>query len=469
MEIYPAPHEPMHPYYHHHQMNAITTSSTPTITPPPRSPYRPTVPQRSLPVNVCCRRRHRFRRDPQASSPSITTTLRRMSAASNLNRTTTQMGSTYHAYPFSASSTASSPLPPLSPSYSPSTLSEQLPEILDGLSFPGSSLVDVSHYDSVMDEKQSSYKLLDTFRARLEKFPDPDPPDLISILGPGHNRARSDSVLFKARRARKAAAPTTVIHQGTSFEILNPRESLNVARIVSYIEDVDAYSNSNHRDSYPNASTTFPAGHHDSYWGTLPPFEPEANQKVHDDLVGDSPHHPMPSISERLEEPDAESCYSPSVRPLSRTLSMIRPWTAHNDSDLGEPGPPVSFDDSSNTPLTSPDRDGYGEGYGEEYGIGIGTGNRDIGIDIAALYDIGYLPEQGKGTDNPTTIIYSQHKPLRKKSTVGRKKRKGFSSPSTSGFLPSRSARTNIPNPLKRLRGIAHALRKKTFPRANLS
>lgn len=38
------------------------------------------------------------------------------------------------------------------------------------------------------------------------------------------------------------SAQVTVSHDGTAFEILNPRKSLNTARIVSFIEDTDRFS-----------------------------------------------------------------------------------------------------------------------------------------------------------------------------------------------------------------------------------
>lgn len=58
--------------------------------------------------------------------------------------------------------------------------------------------------------------------------------------------------------AHTTQTAATISHGGASFEILNPRKSLDVARIVSYIEDVDGYSmfSDNRRDSRIS-STTF--------------------------------------------------------------------------------------------------------------------------------------------------------------------------------------------------------------------
>jgi hypothetical protein len=138
----------------------------------------------------------------------------------------------------------------------------------------------------------------------------------------------------------------TVEHQGTSFEILNPHESLKFARIVSYIEDVDNSSiTDDQRDSFnaprPQSETlilehdeTIEASHdhkqdHDHY------ISDADEEKAHYDLIGDIPYHPMPSISERLEgnETDIPQSLRWSSPPQSR------PMTAQSyGSELGEPG-----------------------------------------------------------------------------------------------------------------------------------
>ncbi|KAL4875034.1 hypothetical protein BJY04DRAFT_202740 [Aspergillus karnatakaensis] len=455
MEAWPTRHDSLH---HHHHLKSKSPSPPPAFQLPSQSsPTLPIEPLAGFPGALSL---HNYRKSLSQAKDLFDgqegKTLRRKNAASNLNQTTqAQMGTSYYnAYyhPFAASSTTSSPPPPLSPSYSPSALSEQLPELVEGYGYSLSPLLDGAHYESSKDGKQSPYKLLDTFRDRLEKFPDPDTPDVVEFHG--HSRARSDSVLFKTRRARKP--PTaTVVHQGTSFEILNPHESLDFARIVSYIEDVDSHSASNHqRDSYLNGSDNCDVIEEepDAYDAS---YDLNENEKAHDDLVGDSPHHPMPSISERLEEKDAESCYAPSVRPLSRPLSMVRPWTAHNetDHDLGEPGPPVCYEDPRAPPA---------------FPVPLSSANTNIDpVDLAAIYDIG----QSKGASNPTAIIYSDHPPLRKRSTIRKTRKTPPSSSSHNGWssLSSSNTATTAPAPLKRLRGIAQSLRKKTFPRASLS
>ncbi|KAL3490115.1 hypothetical protein BJX62DRAFT_142676 [Aspergillus germanicus] len=468
MEVWPTRHDSLQHHNHHHHRQAfppppslpLPSQSSPTLPIEPLAGYPGVLSLHNYRKSLSHAQQRRDAPDGQEGK-----TLRRKNAAANLNQTTTttttataQMGTLCHQnayyHPFAASSTTSSPPPPLSPSYSPSALSDQLSDLADEYRYQLSPVIDVGSYDGMMGEKQSPYKLLDTFRDRLEKFPDPETPDIVEFHG--HSRARSDSVLFKTRRARKPPATATVVHQGTSFEILNPHESLDFARIVSYIEDVDSHSASNHqRDSYLHSSDGSHTIHEDVIQEESATCEASCEdfnkdeEKAHDALVGDSPHHPMPSISERLEEQEVESCYTPSVRPMSRPLSMVRPWTAHNEIDIGEPGPMIRDD--------------------EELPLAPLPHTTDIDpIQLAALYDIGRLPEQGKGTDNPTAIIYSEHPPLRKKSTMARKKRNAQNSSSSFSFSPSAAAAT-ASAPLRRLRGIAQSLRRKTFPKASMS
>ncbi|KAL4821947.1 hypothetical protein BDW67DRAFT_149874 [Aspergillus spinulosporus] len=398
--------------------------------------------------------------DPSWAGCQERKTLRRKNAASNLNRTTTApMGTfiqdAYH-HPFPTSSTASSPPPPLSPSYSPSALSEQLPDFLDGYGYPLSPLADTGYGEGMAGNKQNPYKLLDTFRDRLDRFPDVDTPDTIEFHG--HSRTRSDSVLWRTSRVRKSPVTATVVHQGTSFEILNPHESLDFARIVSYIEDMDCQSAGTRiRDSYLNSSDS---SHNTSEEPDICDTSceiPVAEERVHHDLVGDSAQHPIPSISQRLEEDnddddhDAESWDSSTIRPpLSQTLTRIRIGTALNGPELGEPGPPI--DSSNNLPAPQPK-----------------STNLDP-FHIAALYDIGHLPAHGKGIDNPTAVIYSDRKPIRKRSTIRKSHNRSHKMTSSFSFSPSTASTTIAAStPLKRLRGLAQSLRRKTFARASLS
>jgi hypothetical protein len=194
-------------------------------------------------------------------------------------------------------------------------------------------------------------------------------------------------------------AAATVSHGGACFEILNPRKSLDLARIVSYIEDVDncsMISVDHHRDStfsleqgvdrvslsqltdaslpsfYSTNSlyTSLPADHPTpkgqsidipsssprirerirslsdyslndqafNYWSRPVQNEPTIHQPYHRHSYSerDAPHAHLTSIR---EEP----------RPLALDLSISRPSTPstpstqtfYSDSEIGEPGSPV--------------------------------------------------------------------------------------------------------------------------------
>ncbi|KAF4218198.1 hypothetical protein CNMCM6805_004360 [Aspergillus fumigatiaffinis] len=268
-------------------------------------------------------------------------TLRRKNAALDLNKSQTSL--TPPLCSFSVSSAASSP-PPLSPSYTPSPVSyrgENGPGLDESLfSFPSSFLdINTSQQTLRPSPVHSPHQLLETFRARLARFPEPESQE--QTFTPRHTKARSDSMLLELRRPI-----ATVEHQGTSFEILNPHESLKFARIVSYIEDVDSSSiTDDPRDSF-NATRlqsetlifehdeTIEAIHdhnqaHDRY------ISDADEEKAHYELIGDIPYQPMPSISERLEgnETDMPQSHKWSSPPQSR------PMTAQSyGSELGEPG-----------------------------------------------------------------------------------------------------------------------------------
>lgn len=175
-----------------------------------------------------------------------------------------------------------------------------------------------------------------TFRDRLRK------PSLTreSSFRSSHTKTRSDSGLMDLKQAK-----ATMVHQGTSFEILNPHESLNFARIVSYIEDVDMddfsrASSDYKRESFLSESTVSTKVLKSEKEIALSVEVPDnggsetngdhtgnEEAQVHSDLVGEPPHTPMPSISERLES-NEEGASNHGLR--SETPES---------SNLGEPGP----------------------------------------------------------------------------------------------------------------------------------
>ncbi|OGM50083.1 hypothetical protein ABOM_001363 [Aspergillus bombycis] len=413
---------------HLHRMDAaapttaLLSSSSSSSSSPPSSPMRELDSSSlSTSLNAMCtsgnRSLHECRQylsncDSAAGDSPDIKKLRRKNAALNLNQS--QMSLDHHyEYPFSVSSVASSP-PPLSPSHSPSALSEQ-PESLDGFLRMGYHrhispvdlclLADIApgtpgSVDDHIYLNQNPHKILDTFRDRLERYPDSDPkpvPRNPPASVHRHTKRYSDSMLLNVKQPT-----TTIIHQGTSFEILNPHESLHFARIVSYIEDVDSFSTGHNRDSYISFTEDTVIIESDA-WSYDPPPQPrtqtnteeafeEENRKSQLD-IGDTQglhHHLMPSINELLEE---------------TTLNMTRHLASKprqcaspaNESDLGEPGDPI-YDD--NHPMIPQE----------------GLWQFDIGIDPATK------PPSNEQSMTPRTEIKIHRRPTRR-STASRKRR----------------------------------------------
>lgn len=197
-----------------------------------------------------------------------------------------------------------------------------------------------------------------------------------------------------------AEAVATISLGGASFEILNPRKSLDIARIVSFIEDADTCSSlsvdpirdskvsSNHfsldrgldRSSlsqFTDASlpshysshslytslqgsytpprrqmADMPSSspgvrdrvrslsdyslHEQNYWTPNERKEHEYNDQAYHDLVEDSPKPRMTSISENLDEEETQGPQSQSSRPPSSPSTFYS-----EESEIGEPGSPV--------------------------------------------------------------------------------------------------------------------------------
>ncbi|KAJ5779711.1 hypothetical protein N7457_007431 [Penicillium paradoxum] len=155
--------------------------------------------------------------------------LKRKPAALHLNRPPPLT-----SYPISVSSAASS-TPPLSPSYSHSIISQQSeePEIGEAqpVHYRSSPAPRVTVVPDIGPRTRPNRKRLNTFREKVQKN--------AQAQAEARRSARtedSNSMLASTR------AVATVTHGGACFEILNPRKSLDLARIVSYIEDVDSCS-----------------------------------------------------------------------------------------------------------------------------------------------------------------------------------------------------------------------------------
>ncbi|CAI7571863.1 unnamed protein product [Penicillium glandicola] len=165
--------------------------------------------------------------------------LKRKIAALHLNRPSPLTIS----YPVSISS-ASSP-PPLSPSYSHSIVSQwSEPEIgeAQAVHYQATQSPRLPVVSDLGTRARPNRKRLNTFRERLEQKVQAQAEQAERVSEP----QPSDSMLASTQ------AVATVSHGGACFEILNPRKSLDLARIVSYIEDVDncsMVSADNQRDS----------------------------------------------------------------------------------------------------------------------------------------------------------------------------------------------------------------------------
>lgn len=177
-------------------------------------------------------------------------------------------------------------------------------------------------------------------------------------------------------------AVATVSHGGACFEILNPRKSLDLARIVSYIEDVDSCSILSDQDStfpieqaldrvsisqYTDASLPSFYSTHSLYASLdqstpkgpeIPSLTPGGHDRVRslseyslnegfnywsrpvqnnsDNDRYDDPQTPMTSIREESNPPALSDTHTHSRRPSTPSTTDF-----YSESEIGEPGSPV--------------------------------------------------------------------------------------------------------------------------------
>jgi hypothetical protein len=178
-------------------------------------------------------------------------------------------------------------------------------------------------------------------------------------------------------------AVATVSHGGACFEILNPRKSLDLARIVSYIEDVDSYSLDNRDSTFYDqgldrvslsqfTDASLPSFYStNSIYTSLPaePSTPKAtdipssspgirdrvrslsdfslseqsfnywSRPVQNDLTTDH-EIPMTSIREESQSPALSHSHSNTIT-HSRRPSTPSTQDFYSESEIGEPGSPV--------------------------------------------------------------------------------------------------------------------------------
>lgn len=152
-------------------------------------------------------------------------------------------------------------------------------------------------------------------------------------------------------------AVATVSHGGACFEILNPRKSLDLARIVSYIEDVDncsTVSTDNQRDStfsieqgldrvslsqFTDAS--LPSFYSTNSLYTSLPDEPSTPKGQPTDIPSSSPR-----IGERVRSLSDyslnEQTFNHWSRPAQRTENNDLRIDTHNDHPSNDKGTPQS-------------------------------------------------------------------------------------------------------------------------------
>ncbi|OOQ86984.1 hypothetical protein PEBR_18865 [Penicillium brasilianum] len=188
-------------------------------------------------------------------------TLKRKTATFNLNRPPPLTSLSSCA--ISVSSAASSP-PPLSPSYSHSIISyqsEQEPEVSEAstVAIPPPQSPRVHLVSESFTRPRPNRKRLNPFREKL----------LRDAKGQGQARRTLPQSRPQASTPMLAntQAVATISHGGASFEILNPRKSLDVARIVSFIEDVDDCSMLSYDPHHDSIVSSNPYSVDDSFDG----------------------------------------------------------------------------------------------------------------------------------------------------------------------------------------------------------
>lgn len=154
-----------------------------------------------------------------------------------------------------------------------------------------------------------------------------------------------------------------VSHDGASFQILNPRQSLKVARIVSYIEDMEYSTDicASRSGSWcpgrdvdekgiPESDEIAPEdasqqndldlidllSNHNTDDDHNPPDEAEL--QAHLDIMGDIPGTPIPSISERLQANHHGSAQTPPNEHERRSLKDTGLDSGHQGEKVNEPG-----------------------------------------------------------------------------------------------------------------------------------
>ncbi|KAJ5503970.1 hypothetical protein N7463_006844 [Penicillium fimorum] len=284
--------------------------------------------------------------------------LKRKTAALHLNRPSALPIS----YPVSISSVASSP-PPLSPSCSHSIVSQwsEEPEVVEAqtVHYQAAQSPQLPVVSDLGTRARPNRKRLNTFREKLQQR--------VQAQAEEAERAcktqSSDSMLASTQ------AVATVSHGGACFEILNPRKSLDLARIVSYIEDVDncsVVSSDNQRDSTFSieqgldrvslsqlTDASLPSFYSPNSLYTSHPADPPTPKDQPTDMASSSPgiHERVRSLSDYSVNEQSFNYWS---RPVQQTENNNLRIDTYNDPSSGKDFPQsphmTSITEESNLP-----------------------------------------------------------------------------------------------------------------------
>ncbi|RJE24179.1 hypothetical protein PHISCL_03498 [Aspergillus sclerotialis] len=336
----------------------------------PSQPLRPSITIPHFPTQTAgSLSLHEYRKNlSQTPSPDHTGSLKKLkrkNGALNLNQTQPQIRTPGWTWdPASTSSATSSP-PPLSPSYSLSAMSllsseKDFGREMEGEGFEAgiyspeiAAFQEMSTEYAVRARTGGNVRNRDTFRRRIEEIPQIHEPA-------GQEQSNNCS---NSETGTRMDDSNMISHDGASFQILNPRNSLRLARIVSYIEDMDcpldstearrdscsirdgekgAIAEESSRDSsptlqgddeinpddasQPNDTDLFDLLSHPSINKPSTENDPgdEETQKAHREIIGEMPNTPIPSISERLSISQYQYCHSHSAS--APTLSLSKPY-----------------------------------------------------------------------------------------------------------------------------------------------
>jgi hypothetical protein len=221
------------------------------------------------------------------------------------------------------------------------------------------------------------------------------------------------------------------LHDGASFQILNPQQSLRSARIVSYIEDVDYARDDAGRGPWLGAEGITEEDGDDHVVGLSNRSAGDAEHRAHLDIMGDAPSAPIPSISERLggyasSESDeyAEGKPTEETAPYENEQQPLIPEQIYPHTERESPQRrDCSF------PLPNPDPQIFGP---------VPAG------DMANIHSFQFPGRMGPDTRYAVEGRAGRRKLAKSKSAACMQKEKGGGGGTSSGFRPFRWLRQAV-------------------------